>query len=141
MIFAAVFLLAGAAAYAITRRAVIAALPISIGATLAAGTALLLTLDRGGRDSASTGSDSWAVGPGFWLIVAAGGLGALVTVAAALLTAIELRTDAATAAQAGRTPGPDVWRAEPANPPWFGPTEAARFGPTEAARFEPPWAP
>lgn len=93
MVLAAVFLLAGAVVFAITRRAVVAGLPTSIGSTLAAGSALLLSLDRGGRDSASTGSDTWAVGPGFWLIVAAGLLGLVVALAAAIMAALELRAD------------------------------------------------
>ncbi len=91
MVLAAVFLVGGAASYVITRRAVVAAIPTSTGATLAAGSALLLALDRDGRDSASNGSDSWAVGPGFWLIVAAGVLGVVVALAAATLAAAELR--------------------------------------------------
>ncbi len=91
MVLAAMCLVGGAAGYAITRRAVVAVLPTSVGATLAAGSALLLTLDREGRDSASSGSDSWAVGPGFWLIVAVGGLGVVVALAAASLAATELR--------------------------------------------------
>jgi hypothetical protein len=144
MVSAAVFLLAGAAVYAVTRRAVAAVLPTSVGATLAAGTALVLALDRGGRDSATTGTDTWAVGAGFWLIVAAGGLGVVVVLAAAVLTALDLRAESGTPHLA---PGPDaaryddrVWVAPP-NPSRYGAPDPARYVSPDPAGFAPPWAP
>jgi hypothetical protein len=69
---------------------------------------LLLTLDRGGRDSASTGSDSWAAGPGFWLIVVAGGLGVLVMIAGAALAAVDSRADTGTPVRPGGALGWDA---------------------------------
>jgi hypothetical protein len=148
MALAAAFLLAGAVAFAITRRAAVAALPISVGATLAGGTALLLTLDRGGRDSASTGSDSWAAGPGFWLIVVAGALGVLVMVAGAALAAVDARADTGTPAHPGGSTANPAWfppndaaHYAPADPHSFGPTEPSGYAPTGQARFTPPWAP
>jgi hypothetical protein len=126
-VLAAGFLLAGAAAYAITRRAVIAALPIAVGASLAAGTALLLSLDRGGRDSATTGTDSWGVGPGFWLILVAATLSGVVALAAVVLAASELRADAPAPA---RTEA--VLTAFPVGSPWS--------TPVDPGAFTPPWA-
>lgn len=148
MMLAAVFLLVGAAIYAVTRRAVTAALPISIGATLAAGTALLLTLDRGGRDSASTGNDSWAAGPGFWLIVVTGGLGVLVMIAGAVLAALDSRADTGTDAHPDREPNHPAWfqqndpsRYAPVDPYPFAPVDPSRYAPADRSRFTPPWAP
>ncbi len=160
MVLAAGFLLGGAVVYAITRRAVAAALPISVGASVAAGTALLLALDRGGRDSATTGTDTWAVGPGFWLIMAVGGLGVVAALAAAVLAALDLRAAPASgqpAAAPGSAPYDDrvwvarpdpAWTAQP-DPAWAGQSSPTRYAPPDPAwtgqpdpaRFAPPWAP
>jgi hypothetical protein len=140
MILAAVFLVAGAAVYAVTRRAAVAALPTSVGASLAAGTALILALDRGGRDSATTGTDTWAVGAGFWLIVATGALGIVVTLAATVLAALELRAAPATALAAG--PGSAayddrVWVAPP-GPAHYVPPGPAHYLSPDPVQYAPP---
>jgi hypothetical protein len=142
MVLAAVFLLGGAFAYPFTRRAAAAALATSVGASLAAGTALLLTLDRGGRDSATTGTDTWAVGPGFWLIVAAGGLGVLVALSAAVMVTLDLHAaDLHAAAIAAQPAGADHPAPGEADRIWVAPPNPAWSAPVDPARFTPPWAP